>query len=353
MSRYFTADLAGLDPYTPGEQPQGEIRMKLNTNENPFPPSSRVAQAITREQIDSLRLYEDPDSALLRQAAAKRYGLAPEQIVAGNGSDEILMLAIRAFCGEGKGLAFPNITYGFYKVWAALFGIDAKEIPLAEDFSIRPADYAHLGRTMVIANPNAPSGLVLTPAQIEEILRANPDDVLILDEAYVDFGAESCLPLLDKYDNLLVVHTFSKSRSLAGGRLGFGFGCPALIEDLNRVRYSMNPYNVNLLTQLAGIASLEDEDYFRACVDQVCDIRDKTAAALRQLGFIVTDSRTNFLFVRTDKMPGARLFDRLRQQGIVVRRWNDPLIADWLRISIGTREQMEQLVEIIRGILEE
>lgn len=352
MSRFFTPALSALEPYTPGEQPRQRL-VKLNTNESPYPPSPMVQKAITAEAIDRLRLYSDPACTDLVAAIAQHYQLDPSWVMAGNGSDEVLAIAIRAFCGPDTPLAFADITYGFYPVWAALFDIRTKVIPLREDFSLSPADYCGTGCTTVIANPNAPTGLALTPQQIEPILQANPDNVLIVDEAYVDFGAESCRCLLDRYDNLLVVQTFSKSRSLAGGRVGFALGHPSLIADLNRVRFSLNPYNLNSLSLLAGAASMRDEEYFSACCARIRATRAKTAAALGQRGCTVTDSMANFLFVRPNRMPGRELFARLRENGILVRRWDAPRIADWLRITVGSEEEMQTLLDTIDRIWKE
>lgn len=352
MSRFFTPALSALEPYTPGEQPRQRL-VKLNTNESPYPPSPMVQKAITAEAVDRLRLYSDPACTDLVAAIAQHYQIDLSWVMAGNGSDEVLAIAIRAFCGPDTPLAFADITYGFYPVWAALFGIKTKIIPLREDFSLSPADYCGTGCTAVIANPNAPTGLALTPQQIEPILQANPDNVLIVDEAYVDFGAESCRCLLDRYDNLLVVQTFSKSRSLAGGRVGFALGHPSLIADLNRVRFSLNPYNLNSLSLLAGAASMRDEEYFSVCCARIRATRAKTAAALVQRGCTVTDSMANFLFVRPNRMPGRELFARLRENGILVRRWDAPRIADWLRITVGSEEEMQTLLDTIDRIWKE
>ena len=248
MSEFFTPSLSALEPYTPGEQPQEKTYIKLNTNESPFAPSPRVLEAVNRAEVENLRLYSDPASAALCRAIADRFGLAPENVVCGNGSDELLSFAIRAFCDAGRALACPDITYGFYKVWCRLWGVENHVIPLKEDFSLDAADYEALGETILIANPNAPTGRALPRAQIERLLQTNPNSVVIVDEAYVDFGGESCVPLIQSYPNLLVVQTCSKSRSLAGARLGFALGQKALIEDLNRIRYSFNPYNINRLT---------------------------------------------------------------------------------------------------------
>lgn len=349
MSRFLSAEAARLAPYTPGEQPRTRF-IKLNTNESPFPPSPAVAAAVA-EKAGSLRLYNDPECTALKAALAAEYGLTPAQVLPANGSDEILAFALRAFCGAGRALAFPDITYGFYEVWAELFGIETKRIPLAEDLSLRPEDYFGLGCTIVLANPNAPTGLALPPAEVERILDANPDNIVIVDEAYADFAPESCLSLLQKHENLLLVRTFSKSRSLAGGRLGFALGSEALIADLARIKDSFNPYNVNSLTQAAGTAAMQDTAYFRQCTDEICATRAWAAGQLRQLGFVLTDSAANFLFVRHPALPGAALAAGLRARGILVRRWDAPRIGDWMRISVGSRKEMEALITALKEIL--
>ena len=257
MSKFLSKEAARLAPYTPGEQPQDQQYIKLNTNESPFPPSPRVVKAISRAELLKLNLYSDPTCARLVEAIAKRYELQPENVLTGNGSDEILAFAFRAFCGEGKPLAYADITYGFYKSQVALFGLDAKVIPLREDFTLNVDDYMDFPGTIVIANPNAPTGMTVPREDIQRLLEADPDRVVIVDEAYVDFGAESCVPMIYRYDNLLVVQTMSKSRSLAGGRVGYALGSPALISALNRVKYSFNPYNVNRLSIVAGAAAVE------------------------------------------------------------------------------------------------
>ena len=349
MSRFLSAEAARLAPYVPGEQPRTKL-IKLNTNESPFPPSPAVAAAVA-EKADSLRLYNDPECTALKAAIAGEYGLAPAQVLPANGSDEVLAFALRAFCGAGRPLAFADITYGFYEVWADLFGIETKRIPLAEDLSVRVEDYFGLGCTIVLANPNAPTGLALPPAEVERILDANRDNIVILDEAYADFAPESCLSLLQKHENLLIVRTFSKSRSLAGGRLGFALGSEALISDLARVKDSFNPYNVNTLTQAAGIAAMRDDAYFRQCTAEICAVRGWAAEQLRRLGFTLTDSAANFLFARHPVMPGVALAAALRARGILVRRWDAPRILDWLRITVGSRQEMEALTAALGEIL--
>lgn len=353
MSRFLTPTLAALAPYTPGEQPQDKQYIKLNTNESPYPPSPRVAEAISAAEVEKLRLYSDPACADLLAAIAGQYGLQPGEVMPGNGSDENLFFALRAFCDENRPLAYADITYGCYGVWCGLLHIPSHIIPLEKDFSLDPTKYYGLGETIVIANPNAPTGLALPRAEIEKILRQNPGNVVIVDEAYVDFGAESCVPLIHSYPNLLVVQTYSKSRSLAGARLGFAMGNAELIADLNRVKFSLNPYNINRLTLLAGAASMRDTAYFRKNCAAVMDTRAWTQAQLAALGFATLPSSANFIFARTDAMPGGQLYQSLRQRGILVRHFAAARIADWVRITIGTPEQMRVFIETTQQILAE
>lgn len=353
MSRYLTPTLAALEPYVPGEQPQDQQYIKLNTNESPYPPSPKVIEAVNAGEVQNLRLYSDPACAQLLQTVAAHYGLAPGQVMAGNGSDENLFFALRAFCDGQRPLAHADVTYGCYAVWCNLLHIPEHIIPLEPDFSIDPQRYHGLGETIVIANPNAPTGLALSAQDIEGILRANPDSVVIIDEAYVDFGAESCVPLIQRYGNLLVVQTYSKSRQLAGARLGLAMGSEALIGDLNRVKFSLNPYNINRLTLAAGRAAMEDTAYFDATRSRIIETRAWTAAALKALGFELTDSRANFLFARTARMEGGALYRALKAKGILVRHFDAPRISDYLRITVGTPEQMAALVDTIQKIFTE
>ena len=351
MSRFFTKRLEKLTPYTPGEQPRDMQYIKLNTNESPYPPSPAVTRAATAE-AGRLQLYSDPTCRELTDKLASLYGVAPEQVILTNGSDEVLNFAFMAFADEDHPLVFPEITYGFYPVFAELNRIPYTEIPLKADFSVDYRDYMNLGgKTIVIANPNAPTGLCLSLAEIEEIVRSNPDGVVVIDEAYVDFGAESAVALVDRYDNLLVTQTFSKSRSLAGARLGFGIGNKALIADLHTVRYSTNPYNVNRMTAAAGHAALCDNDYYMQNCRTIMENRDYTTKALRELGFEVLDSLTNFVFAKSDKIGGEALYLELKRRGILVRHFAAPRTRDYIRITIGTPEQMERFVEVTKEIL--
>ena len=353
MSRFFTHRLDKLTPYTPGEQPRDMQYIKLNTNESPYPPSPAAVEA-AKAEAGRLQLYSDPTCRELTDKLASLYGVAPEQVILTNGSDEVLNFAFMAFADEDHPLVFPEITYGFYPVFAELNRIPYTEIPLKADFSVDYRDYMNLGgKTVVIANPNAPTGLCLTLAEIEAIVRSNPDGVVVIDEAYVDFGAESAVALVDRYDNLLVTQTFSKSRSLAGARLGFGIGGKALIADLHTVRYSTNPYNVNRMTAAAGYAALCDNDYYMDNCRTIMENRAYTAEALRDLGFEVLPSRTNFVFAKTERIGGEALYLELKRRGILVRHFGKAEITDYNRITIGTREQMEAFISTVKTILEE
>ena len=353
MNRFISKEADALAPYTPGEQPQDQQYIKLNTNESPFPPSPKVLKALTRAEVLKLNLYSDPTCAALNAAIAKHFELQPENVLSGNGSDEVLAFAFRAFCGEGKGVAFADITYGFYKSQVALFGLDATRIPLREDFTLNVDDYMDFPGTIVIANPNAPTGIAVPRADIQRLLEADPDRVVIVDEAYVDFGAESCVPMIFRYDNLLVVQTMSKSRSLAGGRVGYALGSPALIEALNRVKYSFHPYNVNRLSMLAGAAAVEDDAYFQKCTAAVAGNREWTRKELEALGFTVLPSSANFLFAKSNSISGEDLYRRLKENGILVRWFDADRIRDYVRITIGSLEQMVALVDQLDQMMQE
>ena len=350
MSRFFTESLKALQPYVPGEQPQDMQYIKLNTNESPFPASPKAVAAITGAEVSRLYLYSDPDCKALIAAIAKRYGLQPEQVTVGNGSDEVLWFALRAFCDENTPLAYNDITYGCYKTWCSMLNVPSKILPLQADYSVDLSLYHGLDSTIMITNPNAPTGLCLTVQEIEGVLQENPDHVVIVDEAYVDFGGESCVSLIDKYENLLVVQTCSKSRSLAGARLGFAMGNTALISDLNRIKFSFNPYNVNRLTCLAGIAAMEDEEYFQNCTRTVAQTREKTAAALKTMGFTLTDSKANFLFAESSRIPGGDLYRKLKEKGILVRHFDKPRLENRLRITVGSQQQMEALLTALKEL---
>ena len=349
MSRFFQKNIT---PYVPGEQPADfGSYVKLNTNESPYPPSDR-ALAWAAAHTRSLNLYCDPDCRELREALAEMCSLSPEEILPANGSDEILNFAFMAFCGKDRGALFPDITYGFYPVFAEVNGVPYEEIPLRGDFGIGAEDYLGRRGTVFIANPNAPTGVCLSVAEIERVAASDPDRVVVVDEAYIDFGGESCLPLVRKYDNLLVTQTFSKSRSMAGARLGFGAGCKALIGDLTAIKYSTNPYNVNSMTQALALGTLAEETYTRRNCAAIIETRDYTTAELRRRGFEVFDSAANFVFARTNAMDGGALYRALKEKGVLVRHFDKPRIADYNRVTIGTREQMDALLCALDEILE-
>ena len=353
MSRFLSAEAGALAPYTPGEQPKDQKYLKLNANENPFPPSPEAVKVISQAEAVKLNLYPDAACNLLHQAIADYYGLQKENVIAGNGSDEILSFALRAFCGEGKGVAYADITYGFYKAQVALFGLDATIVPLREDLTLCVDDYMDFPGTIIIANPNAPTGIPVPCSEIRRLLAADPNRIVIVDEAYVDFGGESCVGMVEEFDNLLVVQTMSKSRSLAGARVGFALGCPELIADLNRIKYSNNPYNINSLSMLAGTAAMQDTEYFDNCCRAVCEARDWTAAELEKLGFAVLPSCTNFLFARPAGMTAEGLYRRLKENGVLIRWFDADRIRDHVRITVGTMGQMKLLMEKIRQLLAE
>lgn len=354
MSQFLNGALRRLTPYTPGEQPRNQAYIKLNTNESPYPPSPGVLAALNRAEGENLRLYSDPEAVELREALAARYGVERENVFVANGSDEALSFAFLAYAADGRGVAFPDISYGFYAVFARLYGIPVRQVPLRADFRLVPEDYNHLHRTIVLANPNAPTGLALSRDEVEGIVRANPDAVVVVDEAYVDFGGESCAPMILRYDNLLVVQTMSKSRSLAGGRVGYALGSEELIAGLNRVKYSFNPYNVNRLSLLAGAAAIEDEAYFQTCTAAIRETRGWTVGKLEALGFTVLPSQANFLLARHSRVSGRDLYERLKESGILVRWWgNQPRIRDYVRITIGSPEQMTALVDHLSRLVEE
>jgi histidinol-phosphate aminotransferase len=349
MSRFLSPRHQSLNAYTPGEQPRVKL-VKLNTNESPYPPSPEALRALTPEAIERFRLYSDIPAKDLCEATGAFYGVDPGWILYGNGSDEILAFAFQAF-GEA-GVSFPDITYGFYPVWTELYGLPSTVIPVKEDFTIDVSEYRG-GGLIVIANPNAPTGIALPLAAIEELVKANPDNVVLIDEAYVDFGAETAIPLVETYENLIVVQTFSKSRSLAGGRLGFAVAQPHLIADLNRIKCSFNPYNVGTPAQLLGAAAMRDREYFDRTRKAIMETREWARSALEAIGFTVLPSSANFLFARPPVISGAAMQAALREKGILVRRFEIPRIRDFLRISVGSPEDMRTLIEATKAILEE
>ncbi len=352
MSRFFSKKYAGLVPYTPGEQPKERKYIKLNTNESPFPPSA-LAQEMAAEAAKRLMLYPDPDCKELTATLAELLDISTDEIVWTNGSDDVLNFAFMAFCDDEHPAIFPDITYGFYSVFAEANRVPYQAIPLNEDFSIPIDKFCMEKGTVFIANPNAPTGIAISLDEIEGLLSSDPDRVVVIDEAYVDFGGESCVPLINKYDNLLVTQTFSKSRSMAGARLGFAVGSKELIADLHTIRYATNPYNINSMTMAAGIGVLRDEAYTRANCAKIIENRAFISGELKKLGFEMTPSKANFIFAKHPKISGETLYLSLKEKGILVRFFNKPRISDYCRITIGSREEMESLLNQIQVVLEE
>ena len=351
MSRFLNDRLASLEAYTPGEQPQDKAYIKLNTNESPFPPSKSVLSAVNRAAAKRLRLYCDPECKVLTNSLANLYGVESKNIFLSNGSDDILNFAFMAY-GD-MGAMFPDITYGFYKVFAELHGVNTEIIPLCEDFSIDVDAFIGKNKFIVIANPNAPTGMALPLDTIEEIVKSNPDGVVLIDEAYVDFGGESCVNLTKKYDNLLCVGTFSKSRSMAGARLGFAIASDALISDLEKIKYSTNPYNINTITQLAGAAAVCDNDYYMSNCQKIIKNREYTVNELEKLGFTVLPSSANFVFAKSDKISGKELYLKLKEKGVLIRHFEKDRIKDFNRITIGSAKEMRIFIQKTKEILGE
>ena len=352
MSRFINQRYAGLEAYTPGEQPTDMKYIKLNTNESPYQPSEGVLHAISTAEVSKLNLYPDPVCKDLKNKLAKLYSVSADEVFVSNGSDDILNFSFMAFCNAtDHPVKFPQISYGFYSVYAELYGVKYTAVPLNSDFSINIDDYCSNDSTVVIANPNAPTGIALTLEDIEKIVSSNPDHPVLIDEAYVDFGAESCLGLIHKYDNLLVVRTYSKSRSMAGARLGFAFGNRELISDLEKIKFSTNPYNINRLTLLAGAAAIDDDSYYIENCKTIANTREYTQNRLRELGFECTDSKANFIFAQSDRIDGERLYLSLKERGVLVRHFNTESIRNFNRITVGTREQMDRLLQEIEDIL--
>lgn len=331
-------------PYIAGEQPKNKNVIKLNTNENPYPPAPGVEKVLHEFEYGILNKYPDSEVIKLREVLAKKYQVEPEQVFVGVGSDDVLAMSFLTYFNSDKPILFPDVTYSFYDVWAELYRIPYKRIPLAAQFEINKADYMRENGGIVLANPNAPTGLYTPLDEIEEIIKANQNVVVIVDEAYIDFGGESSLRLLEKYENLLVVQTFSKSRSMAGMRIGYAIGNRKLIAYLNDAKFSFNSYTMNAISIAAGVAAVEDEAYFQDTVAKVIETREYTKRELNRLGFLFPDSSANFIFARHGSVSGQELFEMLRQNQIYVRHWNKDRISDYLRISIGTREEMEQLI---------
>lgn len=352
MSRFFSEKYSNLIPYTPGEQPQDKKYIKLNTNESPFPPSP-LAQKMACEEAGNLQLYSDPEVKLLVKDFAAYFGVGEDEVIFSNGSDDVLNFACMAFCDEKNPLVFPNVTYGFYSVFAELNHVPYEELPVNDDFSINVSDYTGIGKNIFIANPNAQTGIALPLSDIEKIVSSNPGNIVVVDEAYVDFGGESAVCLIKKYDNLIVTGTFSKSRSLAGARIGFAVADKELIRDMNTIRYSTNPYNINRMTMQAARGALADDGYFRENCEKIKSIREYTVCELKKLGFTVTDSKANFILAASDRMGGKELYLALKERGILVRHFETELLRNYNRITIGSKEQMETFIKVTSELLGE
>jgi histidinol-phosphate aminotransferase len=352
MSKRFWSELTSrLEPYTPGEQPRVPGLLKLNTNESPYSASPRVIDAIRSVELQDLLRYPDPRATALREAVADFNGLSPDQVFLGNGSDEVLSHVFLGLLKHQRELLFPDISYSFYPVWCQLHEIHFRQVPLREDFSIVASDYDTNASAVILPNPNAPTGRLLPLANLREFLHQAPDRLLVVDEAYIDFGGESAVALLRDFDNLLVVQTLSKSRALAGLRVGLAMGSRELIEGLERIKDSFNSYPLGVVAQRAAVAAYEDRSWFEHCCARVIDNRESLRVALEALDFEVQPSAANFLFARHRVLPGRAIFDGLRERGVIIRRWDKPRIADHLRISIGTEEECERLLEAIRQTL--
>lgn len=351
MSEFLNSRLQKIEAYTPGEQPQDKKYIKLNTNESPFPPSKGVISAINSTEIENLRLYCDPESKKLKESFAKLYGVKYENIFVSNGSDDIINFAFMAY-GQ-NGAAYADITYGFYPVFAELYGIKSDIVPLKDDFSLNVDAFCGKNKLVVIANPNAPTGMEINLYDIEKIVVKNPNSVVLIDEAYIDFGGTSCVELTNKYKNLLCVGTFSKSRSLAGARLGYAIANEELIKDLEKIKYSTNPYNINRLTQLAGIYAIAENDYYIDNCNKIIENRDYTVNELKSLGFSVLPSKANFIFAKSNAIGGLTLYKELKEKGVLIRHFEKERIKDYNRITIGSREEMEIFVSKVKEILGE
>lgn len=351
MNKYYSELVFKLQPYVAGEQPQDQKYIKLNTNENPYPPSPVALNAIRTKLDENLRLYPDPEAGDLKRELASYYNLQTDNVFVGNGSDEVLALAFMAFFKKNKPILFPDITYSFYPVYCRLFEIDYKLIPLTDTFEIDVAAYEQTNGGIIFPNPNAPTGRALGAGQIQKLLQKNPDSVVIIDEAYVDFGGDSAVQWLDNHPNLLVIQTFSKSRSLAGIRVGYALGNACLIDALERVKNSFNSYPLDRLAIAGAVAAIQDETYFQTCRERIITTRENTAAKLEDMGFTVLPSAANFLFAKHTHYPSEKLYLELKEKGILVRHFDKPRISDYVRITIGTDAQMSRFTEVLQTIL--
>lgn len=352
MASSWENNVRRVVPYTPGEQPKDSGIIKLNTNENPYPPSPKVLEALKSFDYKRMKLYPDTNAAPITEALSEFYGVKPEQIFVGVGSDDVLSIAFLTFFNSDKPVLFPDITYSFYDVWADVYRIPYVTKPLTEDFNINPEDYKCENGGIIFPNPNAPTGVEESLEMIEDIVKANPNSVVIIDEAYIDFGGKSCLPLTEKYENLLVVQTFSKSRSMAGMRIGFAMGNEKLIKYMNDVKFSINSYTMNSVTQICGAEAVKDKEYFLETTAKIIETREYSKARLKELGFEFADSKSNFIFAKHNTCGADYIFEELKKRKIFVRHWNKPRISDYLRITIGTPLEMDRLFEALGEILD-
>ncbi|MFI3142213.1 MAG: histidinol-phosphate transaminase [Clostridia bacterium] len=351
MSKYIVEKFKDIEAYTPGEQPKLGEFIKLNTNESPFAPPLESSENLL-EKVGNLNIYNDTNCVALTKEFAKYHDVQPENVIFGNGSDEILAFCFLAFCDLDHGIVYPEITYGFYKSLTGLYSVQAEKIPLNEDFTITISDYYNKNKTVLIANPNAPTGITLSPDDIEKIVQANPNNVVIIDEAYMGFGGESAVHLTKEYENLVITGTFSKSRNLAGARLGYAIANKQLISDLNNIRCSYNPYNVNSTTQYLGLLSIQNDEYYKKCTGEIANVREKFVDELDSLGFATLPSKANFIFTKHESLTGEQVYTKLREHKILVRYFSDEKTKNHVRISIGTAEQMNSIITALKKILE-
>ncbi len=352
-SSLWESNVRKVVPYIPGEQPKDTGVIKLNTNENPYPPAPKVREILDNFNCDKMRLYPDTDSDVLVTELAKKYNLEKSQIFVGVGSDDVISMAFLTFFNSDKPILFPDITYSFYDVWAEVYGIPYQTKPLDDDFRINPNDYMTENGGIIFPNPNAPTGVYESLEMIENIVKANPSSIVMIDEAYIDFGGKSCLSLINKYDNLLVIQTFSKSRSMAGMRIGFAMGNEKLIKYLNDVKFSINSYTMNHLTQICGAEAVRDDKYFREMTEKIIVTRENTKEKLKESGFSFTDSKSNFIFATHSRIDAGKIFEELKNRKIYVRYWNKPRINNYLRITVGTDEEMNKLINALKEIVSE
>lgn len=352
MSIFLVDEFKGMEPYIPGEQPKDKPYIKLNANETSMPPSPKVFEAISKSEIWNMSYYADPHCHDFRKTVAQTYHVSEEEVFVGNGADEVLSFCLMSFFRPGMRIYFPDITYGFYRTYAKTYRLDMVEIPVKEDLSIDIDDYMNVKGDIIFANPNNPTGLMIPIKDIERLVKADAKRMVIIDEAYVDYATESCLPLVSKYANLVVIRTFSKSRNLAGAHIGFAIAAKEIIEDMNKIKFTFNPFNLSSLTMVAGIASLKDGDYLEECVNKTIQVREDTRRKLNELGFCVIPSKTNFLFVTHQKMDAELLCKKLKEKGILTRHFADERLKKYLRITIGTKEEMTVVLIAIKEILE-